>query len=303
MAAEEWIRVSRERPCPICGKGDNCSTSRDGSAVWCGRVSDGSIQSNAGGQFLHVQREREDSPAWPRRIEHRPKGSTKWPSGTNKAESKPPPKDWGRISKEAFDDPSAESARHTLAAELGVDVEALVRLGVGLIPSPRDWTNSERQSPTNQLRLKSLAPSQRYWTWPERDAAGNVIGINRRFADGTKQRMAGSQSGLTFDPAHWLESMIEPDFVLLVEGGSDVAAMLSLGLAVVGRPSNTGGVELLAELLRDVSVDRADCKSHRPRKPVASCFVGSESQLFRKPVAAVVGRTHGRVVFLGSDRR
>jgi hypothetical protein len=40
-----------------------------------------------------------------------------------------------------------------------------------------------------------------------------------------------------------------PDPVLLVEGASDVAACLTLGLAAVGRPSNTGGAELVAELL------------------------------------------------------
>ena len=68
MVSRDWVRVSRERPCPICGKADNCSTSRDSSAVWCGRVSDGSIQSNAGGQFLHRLREGRgyDHPGWER---------------------------------------------------------------------------------------------------------------------------------------------------------------------------------------------------------------------------------------------
>ncbi len=247
----DWIAVCRDRPCPICEKFDNCKVARNGSAVWCGRASEGSIEQNNGGQFLHILRDREDSPVWPRRTEHRPKVSTKWPSGDIKPESKPPTKNWGRIAQQAFDHPTAEAARNTLAVMLGVAVDALCRLGVGWLPS------------------------QRCWTFPERDSAGSVIGISRRLSDGRKQRMAGSQSGLTFDPIGWMESLIEPDFVLLVEGGSDTAALRSLGLAVVGRPSNTGGIELLAELLRDVSVDRTivvigehDRKPHESLSPV-----------------------------------
>ena len=51
-----------------------------------------------------------------------------------------------------------------------------------------------------------------------------------------------------------LPSRLDP--VLLVEGPTDVAACESLGLAAVGRPSNTGGAKLIAQLLarRDVLV-------------------------------------------------
>jgi hypothetical protein len=38
--------------------------------------------------------------------------------------------------------------------------------------------------------------------------------------------------------------------VLVVEGASDVLAAAAMGVYAVGRPSNTGGVEQLAELLR-----------------------------------------------------
>lgn len=246
----DWRSVSRQCPCPICGKPDNCKVARDGSAVWCGRVEQGSDRQNAGGQFLHVLRDRNESPEWPRRSDHQPKVSANWPSSASIPKPKPPSKDWGRIAKEAFANSAAAAARQELAARLGVDVDALVRLGVG-------WLHS-----------------QRCWTFPERDAVGNVFGINRRFADGKKQRMAGSQSGLTFDPGRWLESVIEPSFVLLVEGGSDVAALMTLGLSVVGRPNNTGGIELLVELLRAVPNDRTivvigehDRKPHESLSP------------------------------------
>lgn len=159
-------------------------------------------------------------------------------------------KDWECIAKVAYDHTSAEEARHTLAATLGVSADALRRLKVGWLPN------------------------EKAWSFPERDATGRVIGINRRFADGTKQRMAGGQSGLTYEPGHWSESAVECDHVFLVEGGSDVASMLTMGLSVVGRPSNTGGVELLAELLLAVPTDRIivvlgehDRKSHQSLNP------------------------------------
>lgn len=243
MAESDFVAVSREHPCPICEKPDWCSVSPDGRVVCCGRVDQGSFRQNRDGRFLHFRWEREESSAR-HRLDYWQKPSTPWPSPI-KPEPKPPSKDWGRIAKAAFDDFAAESARKTLARKLGVSVESLCRLHVG-------WM-----------------PSQQCWTIPELDAAGDVIGINRRFDDGSKRRCAGSQTGLTFDPVGWLQSGIESPSVLLVEGASDVAALLSLGLSVVGRPNNTGGVDLLAELLRSVPRDRVivvlaehDRKSH-----------------------------------------
>lgn len=42
--------------------------------------------------------------------------------------------------------------------------------------------------------------------------------------------------------------------ILIVEGATDVAAALSLGLQAVGRPSNTGGIQLLCQLVAGRSV-------------------------------------------------
>ncbi len=232
MAKENWIRVSRDRRCPVCEGADNCSVSRDGAAVWCGRIAEGSIRQNAGGQFFHVLRERDDSPTWPRRRDDPPMAPASWPKGSTNREPKSPTKDWGRIAKLASECAGAEAARQELATRLGVDADALRRLGVGWLGVTRGWS------------------------FPERDATGQIIGINRRLLNGQKRREQGGQAGLTFDPNTWLKSVIEPEFVFLVEGGSDTAALLTEGLSVVGRPNNTGGVELLAELLRAVPTDR-----------------------------------------------
>jgi len=83
------------------------------------------------------------------------------------------------------------------------------------------------------------------WTFPEQNHRGQVIGINRRFSDGGKVCYVGSRRGLTYAD-DWADA---GGPILLVEGGSDVAAGVMMGLCVVGRPSNTGGVEYLIRLL------------------------------------------------------
>jgi hypothetical protein len=95
-------------------------------------------------------------------------------------------------------------------------------------------------------------PRERFWSFPERDAAGNVIGIMRRFEDGTKKRWKGSKAGLTY--AYNQEMKSGP--ILLVEGASDTAALMTVGLAAIGRPSNAGGVSHLIDLLLDEAPDR-----------------------------------------------
>ncbi|WP_162672465.1 toprim domain-containing protein [Gemmata massiliana] len=107
------------------------------------------------------------------------------------------------------------------------------------------------------LPLIGFDHDDRCWTFPETDAQGNVIGILRRFVspapDGSnKKRMKGSRSGLTL-PEGW-GSCAGPVYV--VEGPTDALAMHCAGLACVGRPSNTGGSALLAELLHKFPLDR-----------------------------------------------
>src|SRR5262249_29942370 len=94
--------------------------------------------------------------------------------------------------------------------------------------------------------------SEAVWTFPERDAGGRVVGILRRYPNGDKLQMAGGKRGLHL-PVGWRDRA-GPVFV--VEGPSDVLTLHRLGLAVVGRPSNSGGAELLATLFKDLPTDR-----------------------------------------------
>jgi len=37
--ARKWIRVNKQRACPVCGKPDWCLISQDGKAAICARTS------------------------------------------------------------------------------------------------------------------------------------------------------------------------------------------------------------------------------------------------------------------------
>jgi putative DNA primase/helicase len=65
-----------------------------------------------------------------------------------------------------------------LADELGVSIDSLLRLGVGCRPSDGDRT----------------------YTFPVRTGKGEVVGINRRFINGSKCFVSGSKHGLYYDP-------------------------------------------------------------------------------------------------------
>jgi hypothetical protein len=223
-----WIRVSRQHPCPVCGKPDNCQVSRDGHAVWCGRLSEGSIQQNAGGQHLHVLKDAD-------RLGGR---YDRYDCGPRSHKVGRPPRDWTPALK--FYAQNAATAVPDLAQRLGVSAASLTALEVG-------WH-----------------PGLRFWSIPERDADRRVIGIMSRNEDGTKRRLSGSKTGLTYG-SNW-DTGTGP--ILLVEGASDVAALVTIGLSAVGRPSNFGGVEHLIDLLFDVPSEREIVViSERDEKP------------------------------------
>jgi hypothetical protein len=90
------------------------------------------------------------------------------------------------------------------------------------------------------------------WSFPELNHRGLIVGCNRRFTNGKKFSIVGATRGLYF--ADDWRDYEGPVFV--VEGGSDTAAGLTMGLCVVGRPSNTGGVDYLHKLLRPVAANR-----------------------------------------------
>jgi putative DNA primase/helicase len=205
-----------------------------------------------------------------------------------------------------------------LARELGVNPDALTRLGLGYLP---------------HIVFTKGPNYDGHWTFPERDSTGRITGLSlRNRLDGRRKPMfPGSKHGLFFVPAmaggntargdavgpRWVrvsEAGVDcpvcnkPDWclvdgtqpddpaavicprtpsaedygeagylhvldperwerlnagtkstnplapsrfpVIIVEGATDTAAVLGLGLVAVGRPSATGGLTTLANLVR-----------------------------------------------------
>lgn len=113
-----------------------------------------------------------------------------------------------------FLDPDGPSGVADLAVSLGVSARSLTRLHVGW----NGWA----------------------WTFPMKDARGATIGIRVRRPNGDKLAVKGSRQGL------FIPDGIEPiERLLVVEGPTDTAAALDLGFDAIGRPSCSGGVELV----------------------------------------------------------
>jgi len=117
----------------------------------------------------------------------------------------------------------------TLAKSLGLSVDSLRRFAVGW--SPRDAAS----------------------TWPMSDATGRVIGINRRFADGSKRIFRRHRAGL-YMPVD-LPQDLGGKTLLVCEGATDAAAGLDCGFWAVGRFSCLHGKDFLKKLLQNRGPD------------------------------------------------
>lgn len=90
------------------------------------------------------------------------------------------------------------------------------------------------------------------WVIPERDDRGTVIGWAVRRPDGSKSFKPGGHRGLTMKWPLETSAGSEPsDPVFIVEGQSDTAAGLTIGILAIGRPSASGGGEYLCAVLKD----------------------------------------------------
>lgn len=126
--------------------------------------------------------------------------------------------------------------------------------------------------------------SQMFTSWPQRDETGKVIGISRRYHNGEKRTMEGTRGGLTYIRDRW---QVGTGPVFLPEGGSDVAALIQIGASAIGRPSNLGGVSMLAKMLRGIN-RRVVILGERDEKPerkggIPSCAVNCKGCLHCYP--------------------
>lgn len=105
------------------------------------------------------------------------------------------------------------------------------------------------------------------WAWPMTDGNGSVCGIRLRYDSGKKLAVTGSKQGL------FIPEMEASYRVFMPEGPTDTAALLSLGVFAIGRPSSSGGLLAIKETInrlriREVVIvaDNDEDKEHNGHK-------------------------------------
>ena len=235
-----WKRTTKAEPCPICGK-DRCQINGDGNEIVCNRASQSTggwvAEGRSGdGRTHYTDSIRRDAIIENAKQEQESAKRTYGfklsplqpvvPLPARQTVKKVAVKDWGDQS--AIYQQAVTTQVDQLAEELGLPSQSLVMVGAG-------WREDLQQI-----------------TWPHKDDTGRTIGLaTRKLHTGAKSSVKGTKAGLFYT-----DDWDQGGPIMLVEGPTDTAAMLSFNLTVIGRPSNTGGVEYLASMLRDVPPSR-----------------------------------------------
>jgi hypothetical protein len=219
--SSQWIGVKKVRiKCPICDKPDWCGISDDRSAVCCMRIESDKPAHNGG--WIHRIG---DPVARPYAIPIRPEIQAFNPN-----------------LKEYWERWLRDTDFHDLdgfAMSLDVETQALQRLGCAW--ADRYWADPNKRA--------WATPG---WSFPMRDADGKLIGLRIRGTEGGKWAMKGSRNGL------FISESAEPiSTAWIVEGPTDTAAALTLGLNALGRPSCSACDDMVVEYLRRHRVKRA----------------------------------------------
>lgn len=194
-------RVSSQAPCPVCGKGDWCFFSGDGTGIVCARVSDGATKRAGEAGWFHPIADATRR-AVPRQAE---------PASF---------KDFERV---------WQSLQRNTPGGFIQDAAQSLRVGV------------------RALECIGCAAYGTHGTaaFPMMNAARIIIGVRLRSSDGRKWAIRGSRQGL-FIPS--IESIDER--LVVCEGPTDTAAMLTAGYSAIGRPSCRGCEKEIAEFCR-----------------------------------------------------
>jgi hypothetical protein len=278
------VRVNRKRPCPVCGKPDNCSIREDGSAAYCRRSTHGDKQGRDGG-WLHIFRDDFAPTATPRpRIA---------PSPTPTPERAPVERthavytDLRRLHLVL-----SEQHRANLKGR-GLSDGAIEVAGYRSTPPEPFASNVARAlAATHDLQgVPGFYRDGDAWRMvdagigfyvPVRDHAGRICGMQIRRDEGTPKylwfssagRAGGASSGA---PVHFAKSHLlkDADEVTITEGAlkAEIAAHL-LGAPVIG----VAGVSTFGD---DFA---ANLKQRFPR--LLRVLIAYDSDLWRKPEVA-----------------
>lgn len=115
-----------------------------------------------------------------------------------------------------------------LAVQLGVDTKSLFALGAA-------W-----------------AAPHKAWAFPMVNGSGKVCGIRLRAENGSKWSVTGGLEGV-FAPS----GLDGAKTLFLPEGPTNTAAMVTLGVMAIGRPSCSGGVAHIDATIARLKIQRA----------------------------------------------
>ena len=231
-----WHNVSKREPCPICHKTDWCNLSNDGAVCICHRVESPYV-ARSGSGWIHRLRDVEKKVKVRGAIERSEiagglreqwKGKSFFQHQPLTTNRQSPTLDFGRVHRGYEGDAVLVEG---LATTLGVDDEALKALDV------------------------RFNPFEECWSFPMRDDEGKIVGLRFRELGGSKKWSAkGSKDGLFYAANGFAREDASKSGreLVIVEGPSDTAAAMSLGLSVVGRSSCQTGAALLRALIRRV---------------------------------------------------
>lgn len=237
-------RATPSNPCPLCGATHGCCATEDG---------------------LHMCRKRqgEDVPGWFYLGQCR---NLEW--GMYRADGDSPDAPPGALSdfarrmiRDANPEPSATADKDpdaSLRAWLERTKDAYKPISADQAVA---WTRHLSLQNTRLFEqlgdILCAVPDERghseYLAFPERDGLGTIIGYSLRAWKGKK--LSAGRRGITIPLAITPTTRRHIGPYYLVEGASDVLALLALGRNAIGRPSNVGGVEFLEQLFRRLPRD------------------------------------------------
>lgn len=213
-----WLRIKRPVKC-VCGRSDWCMVSDKGDSFLCMRV-----------QSSRLFTLKDGTPGWIHGI------NGELPKIHKEVRIKAETIDAGAMLEKARKTTTADQINR-LSVQLGVRASSLLELGVAF-GNWTEWKDRKRRDYSA-------------WWFPMRDGNGRVVGLRARDWNGSKWTVTGSIGGV-FHP------YCEPDkTVWLPEGATDCAALRSLNLFSIGRPSNTGGAMVIKQIVERLGIRQA----------------------------------------------
>ncbi len=135
------------------------------------------------------------------------------------------------------------------------------------------------------------------WAFPMFDGAGEFRGIRLRHMDGSKLAVPRSRQGI-FIP----DGPPPADEICICEGPTDAAAMLTLGIFAVGRPSCNGGASEITQFCRRHKISRVTIIADNDGPGRAGAQRLAETVPLRTRVATLPAKDAREALRLGATR-